>query len=221
MKTWMTVFSLVILGGVMEVSAQSAPPVPVLTAPIQAATNVALTPNLTWNASTGAASYRVQLATDSLFTALIVDDSTVATTTRAVGPLTSSTVYYWRVNAKGGTGTSAFSAFRSFTTVIAVPAVPALTAPANNATNVAVSTTLTWNAAARATTYHIQLGTDSTFATTIVNDSTDTTNSRAVTLVNGTTYYWHVSGIDVAGASAYSTRRAFTTFPDTAPRPRR
>ena len=92
------------------------PALPVLATPIQNSTGVSLSTNLTWNASFGAASYRIQLAKDSLLTTLIVNDSTLTTTSRAIGPLTASTIYYWRVNAKNAYGTSAYSPVWKFTT---------------------------------------------------------------------------------------------------------
>ncbi len=197
----------------------AAPAVPALNTPAQAAANVAVSSNLTWTASVGATSYRVQLSTDSTFATTLLNDSGLTAVTLAVGPLANATVYYWRVNAKNSFGTSAFSAFRNFTTVTLVaPGAPALNSPANNATNVAVSTNLIWNAVAVATSYHVQLSTDSTFATTLIDDSIATHDTLATSqatglLANGTVYYWHVSAKNAAGTSAYSTRRAFTTAP--------
>jgi hypothetical protein len=69
-----------------------------------------------WNASSGATSYRVQLSTDSTFnTNLLVNDSTVTSTSRAVTGLTGITKYYWRVNAKNPAGTSGYSTIWHFT----------------------------------------------------------------------------------------------------------
>ncbi len=190
------------------------PAAPVLTAPAQNATGVAVSPTLTWNASAGAATYRVQLSTDSTFATTLVNDSTVATTTRAVGPLATNTVYFWRVNAKNTAGTSTYSTVFRFTTAgtVTVPSAPVLTLPAQNATGVALSPTLTWNASAGAATYRVQLSTDSNFVTTLVNDSTVTATTRAVgPLANNTIYYWRVNAKNTAGTSAYSTRFRFTT----------
>ncbi len=106
------------LGGTVTV-----PPVPVLATPANNATGQPTSLNLTWNASSGATSYRVQLATDTAFSNLIINDSTVTSTSKAVGPLANNTVYYWRVNAKNSTGVSAFTSAFSFTTIAGVTGV--------------------------------------------------------------------------------------------------
>jgi hypothetical protein len=56
------------------------------------------------------ATYRVQIARDSLFSTLVVDDSTVADTSRySSSGLTTNGWYYWRVSAKNGGGNSGWS----------------------------------------------------------------------------------------------------------------
>jgi hypothetical protein len=193
------------------------PSAPTLSAPANGATNQPLAQTLSWDASAGATSYRVQLSTSATFATTLVNDSTLTGTSRAVGPLTNNTTYYWRVNAKNAAGTSAFSAASSFTTVVAPPSAPTLASPANNATNVQLTTTLSWNAATGATGYHLQVSTLSSFTSTVVDDSTLTTTSRSVTsLALNTTYYWRVHAMNAGGSSAYSAARNFKTTPTTA-----
>ncbi len=185
---------------------------PILLAPAQGGTSIPVSTNLTWKASAGAATYRSQVSLDSNFSTLIVNDSTLAVTTRAVGPLAINTVHYWRVNAKNSVGTSAFSARGKFTTLLPLPAVPVLTMPAQNAVNIPVSTSLNWNASSDVVSYRVQLGTDSIFASPLVNDSTLTTTTRAVgPLAYNTAYYWRVNGKNASGTSAYSTIWRFNT----------
>ena len=189
------------------------PAVPTLATPATGATNVAINPTLTWNAATGAATYRVQVATDSNFTAIILNDSTLTATQRAVGPLLNSVKYYWRVNAKNAGGTSQYSTVWSFTTIIAVPGVTTLIAPASGTGNNAISPTLTWNATATATTYRVQVATDSNFTSIVLTDSTLTATQRAVgPLLNNVKYYWRVNASNVGGWGAYSTVWNFTTI---------
>ena len=92
------------------------PAVPVLSSPANAATNVAVPATLSWTASSGATSYRVQVSTSSTFVTLFLDRTGVTTTSTSVSGLAASTVYYWRVSASNTGGASAFSAARSFTT---------------------------------------------------------------------------------------------------------
>jgi hypothetical protein len=96
---------------------------PVLTSPGNSAENVPANPILSWEAETGAETYRVQLATDAVFGNIVVDDSTVATNSLQISDLNLNTLYYWRVNGKNLAGTSEFSEIRSFTTTSAAPAI--------------------------------------------------------------------------------------------------
>ncbi len=217
MKTWTMILSTFFVTTVGIFAA--APPVPTLSTPAQNATSVPVTTSLTWAASAGATSYHVQLSTDSTFATTVINDPAVTGTTESIALLANGTAYYWRVNATDGTDTSAYSTTGKFTTVVAAPPAPTLTAPANNATNVAVSTNLTWRTAARATSYSVQLSTDSTFATTLVNSALSDTTFAVGPLANGTIYYWRVNATNTTGTSAYSTRRRFTTIVAIPPAP--
>lgn len=188
------------------------PATPVLSQPAASALNVSLSTTLTWEADTAAATYHVQLSTDSAFATALLNDSTLTDTSRTVSSLATGTTYYWRVRARNAGGASASSATRSFTTLPSLPPVPDLSAPADNAVNVAVSTSVSWLAAEGATTYTVELGLGPTFATTLINDSTVSGTSREVSgLLNATTYYWRVSARNAAGASPHSPTRRFTT----------
>lgn len=93
------------------------------------------------------------------------------------------------------------------------PAVPVQASPANAATGVSLTANLTWNAAATATSYTLQVSTDQNFASTpLINRSELTTTSFALSgLTNGTVYYWRVNATNVAGTSVWSATRSFTT----------
>ena len=97
------------------------PPPPVLATPANGATGVATNPTLTWNASTGAISYRLQVSTDPAFGTTVVDQTNIPSTSSAVSALTANTTYYWHVSATNGGGTSAYSTAWNFTTA-AIPA---------------------------------------------------------------------------------------------------
>ncbi len=93
----------------------AAPLAPILSTPDNGATNLPTTLTLRWNASTGAISYHLQLSESSLFLSTLVDDSTLTTPLRRVGPLVNNKTYYWRVRARNGGGASGFSSTWSFT----------------------------------------------------------------------------------------------------------
>jgi hypothetical protein len=92
------------------------PAAPALSSPAQGATGVAVPTTLSWVASSGATSYRVQVSTSSSFTPLFLDRPGVTTTSTSVAGLAASTVYYWRVYAVNATGPSPSSVVRNFTT---------------------------------------------------------------------------------------------------------
>ena len=99
------------------VTIASKPSPPILVFPANAATGISTYPTLSWNASSGATSYRLLVSTSSSFTATVVDDSTLTSTSKQIGPLSNNTIYYWRVNAKNEAGISDWSPVWSFTTM--------------------------------------------------------------------------------------------------------
>jgi hypothetical protein len=189
------------------------PAAPVLIAPLDAAQNQPTSLTLSWNASVGASTYRLQISTSNLFTTTIYNDSTITGTSQPITGLLVGTTYYWRVNAKNSAGTSAYST-RNFTTIVAVLQAPLLAAPADADTVITTSPTLSWNASTGAATYRLQVDTSSSFASPLYNDSTITGLSQPVAgLVNGKTYYWRVNAKNSGGTSAYSTTWRFIVAP--------
>ncbi len=98
------------------VALPAAPGVPTLESPADNAANQPLTLTLTWNAVAGAASYRLQVIANDGFSTMVVDDSTITSPSKSVGPLSTSMNYSWRVNAKNNGGTGGWSQVSRFTT---------------------------------------------------------------------------------------------------------
>ncbi len=189
-----------------------APSAPTLISPADGDSAASVTPNLIWNVAKGASTYRLQVALDIAFVRLVFNDSTLVDTTKQIGPLGNDSTYYWRVSAKNAGGVSPFSAVRSFKTIVATPAAPALVSPADSATNVSTSPTLSWTASARATSYRVQVSTSSTFVPLVFDQSGIAGTSVTVPgLSNSTTYFWRVSAKNAGGTSAFSAVRSFAT----------
>lgn len=94
-----------------------------------------------------------------------------------------------------------------------LPPVPVLSGPNDGASAVGLPIALVWKTANGATSYHLQISTVNTFATTVVDKSgiTATTyDAGAPVLTTGTLYYWRVSATNAAGTTAYSAVRRFT-----------
>lgn len=97
------------------VNPNPAPPSPV--SPIDNATNVALTPNLSWTSVEQASSYLLEIDDDPNFGSIDFSVNVSGTSIRLGDRLNVSTKYYWRVSANTLCGTSEQSSGKSFNTV--------------------------------------------------------------------------------------------------------
>ena len=88
---------------------------PTLTSPSNSGTGVALSPTFTWDEISNASSYDIEIATDSGFSSILVNEN-VTTNSYTEASLDQSTTYYWRVKAKNSCGDGNFSSVSSFTT---------------------------------------------------------------------------------------------------------
>ncbi len=93
------------------------PIAPVLTSPLNGSQNQSLNPTLSWNASSGATSYTLQVATDNTFANYIYNQSGLKDTNNKISGLNNLTKYYWHVSASNDNGTSVYSDVWNFTTV--------------------------------------------------------------------------------------------------------
>ena len=150
---------------------------PSLVLPADNATNLPAPPTLVWNSALTATGYRLQISSNSSFTALVVDDSTITDTTKQVNGLTSQSTYYWRVRTLSVAGGSAFSASRSFSTVVASPT---LVSPPNTASSVPVNARLSWMKIPGAAGYFVQVGTNQTFTSGVVYSDSTITDSTTI-----------------------------------------
>jgi hypothetical protein len=98
------------------------PPAPTLALPADGSMAVALKPTLTWSGSSGAVSYRLQVATSPTFSSIVFDQNCIAGTSTTISGLANITPYYWRVSATNDGGQSPYSVIWSFTTTAVAPA---------------------------------------------------------------------------------------------------
>lgn len=190
----------------------TAPEAPTLASPSNGATGVSTNSTLSWNSSSRAASYRLQVSTNSGFSPLVVDQSGITSTSYGVSGLTNNIIYYWRVSATNSGGTSSYSSTWSFTTIVAAPAIPTLLSPANGAIDQQLNVTLQWNSVTGADSYRIQVATNQNFSLTLVDDSTITTTSKSIGPLNlNTIYYWRVAAKNLGGKSSFSSFFTFQT----------
>jgi fibronectin type 3 domain-containing protein len=161
--------------------------------------------SLSWNASTGAASYSVKRSTTSggPYTALASPTATSYTDTG----LTNGTTYYYVVAAVNSVGSSANSSQATATPTApqTAPAVPTgLQAAAGNA-----QVSLSWNTSSGAASYSLKRSTTSGGPYTTIASPTTTTYTDTG-LTNGTSYYYVVAGVNSVGSSANSSQVSAT-----------
>jgi len=146
-------------------------------------------------------------------------------------------VYSWGANGQGqlGINSTTGSGSNSAVTIYnvdsvgatgqlrvgTIPLAPVLIIPANHSTDLPTSLTLKWNKVPGATGYNCQVSSDPSFVagrvvdngesiyTTLVSYS-DTSVQLISPLDSLTKYFWHVAGIDTAGAGVYADG-VFTT----------
>lgn len=159
--------------------------------------------SLTWTGSSLATGYRVKRSTTSgsgYTTVGTTADPTTAFTDNVAG----GTTYYYIVTATNLSGETVNSGEASATPTLAPPTAPSLLAAAPGDNNVS----LTWTAAAFATGYNVKRSTTSGAEVTITNLAG--TNYTDATAVNGTTYYYVVSGTNAAGEGPNSSELSAT-----------
>ncbi len=185
---------------------------PGLLYPDSGATNQQVTVTLRWNASSGATTYHLELATSSTFNSIILDDTTLTDTTRAVSSLSNKTTYYWRVSSRNSVGESGFSGTRSFATIVAVPSAPVQASPGDNSGGLPVALSLAWHPSTDAASYTLELSTNSGFVPLVDNAALTDTFRLESGLFNKQQYFWRVSAANVAGTSGFSGPWSFTTI---------
>jgi len=163
------------------------------------------TVSLSWTASTGGPiSYNVKRAPSSGGTYATVGTTTAPTVT-FTNSLTGGATYYYTVSAVNVGGESAASSYVSATPTLAVPDAPT----GLEATPSDSAVALTWTAPAigNPTSYNVKRSTVSggSYTNIIGTTTAPTTIYNDTTAVNGTPYYYVVSGVNATGEGANST----------------
>ena len=87
-----------------------------------------------------------------------------------------------------------------------------LTAPVTNATNVSITPNFEWEANSNATSYNIEVATDASFNSIIINETTATNSYiHSTSLTEITNYYWRVKPINNCGEGSFSNSNMFMT----------
>mgnify|MGYP000843946165 CR=1 FL=1 len=187
---------------------------PLLISPENNSTGNSLNLSMKWNETATATGYKLIISTDTGFTNIILNDSTITDTIKAVSGLANATKYYWKVKAKNQTGWGNFSSVWNFTTMLPIPSAPILTSPVNNTTGESITPSLIWEGVTSATSYNLAISVDSNFTTTSWDTSGVIGTSLTVPtgkLTGLTKYYWRVNATNTSGTGSWSTKWNFTT----------
>lgn len=188
----------------------SVPAAPVLSFPVDGATNILNTTAFTWLASDSAVLYTIQFATDSLFSNVVYAD-TVGGLTASFPSIDGITLFYWRVLANNGGHESVWSSVRSFTSATGRADV---IYPPDSSTGIPVNLNFIWTSVPGATTYLLQVSDDPVFigGNIVYSQSGITDTSHVVTgLLPNTVYYWRIQSANGAQNGMYSRKFYFVT----------
>jgi hypothetical protein len=181
-------------GNIWSFTTIVAPPAQVaFPTPTNGASGISATPSLSWTSASGATSYDVYFGTSSP----PAFQGNQSGTSYDPGSLNNNTTYYWRINSKNASGTTAGVVW-SFTTIVIPPAQVTSPAPSNSVTNVPITQPLGWGAASGATSYDVYFGTSS--PGTFIGNQSDTSYNPG-TLNYSTTYYWRIDSQNTGGTT--------------------
>ena len=201
----------------ITVNALTAPSIPTTLAETSI-TNTSFIAN--WNASAGATGYRIDVSTASDFSSYvgIYNNKDIGSvTTYSISGLAGNTVYYYRLRAYSGSGTSGNSGPDNITTALDPSGQPVATA-ATLITKTSFSAN--WNAVAGAQGYMLDVSTDWNFsAGTFVTNFNDADVGNVTTysvsgLTVGATYYYRIRSYNVSGTSSSSGTITALTLPN-------
>jgi cellulose 1,4-beta-cellobiosidase len=153
--------------------------------------------NLSWSASTGAASYTVKRSATSGSGYTAVATGVTATSFEDTG-LSSGTHYYYIVTALNSGGESVASYEVGALTISASPENVSVTAGSGQAT-------ISWSASAGASSYTIERATSGVGPFAVVATGVTGLSYLDTGLSDGTTYYYQVIAVNASGSSTASS----------------
>jgi len=162
-----------------------------------------LTPDLAWNTVPNASYFHVQVAYDSLFNNLTVENNQV-NSLNWTPALFYYGKYFWRVKtfSTEGIWSEYWSEVSNFSNSLAIPT---LISPLNNIINLPTDIQLVWNKSVNSNVFKLQIALDQSFTNLYLSDSTITDTVKEINnLSNNTKYYWRVYAKNNAGNSNWS-----------------
>lgn len=166
---------------------------------------------LNWTEEALAESYEIEVSTNNTFSSLLTGYDPLSLTAPAnsatISGLADGSTYYVRIRANNTSGSSNYS---PTLTVLTLASPPVLNAPAAVSAN---SFTLSWNPAATAIQYQIEVANNPSFLASITVSVDATATTRTFSANPGTSYYYRISTINASGTSNTSASESLVTNP--------
>ncbi len=182
---------------------------PFITNPVPGSTGNYPDVTFRWDSIGTDAVYSLQVSDRNSFDTTLVNIDTLKTNTFSFKADDYNKVYYWRLAAVRNGCASGWGMTVSFKTSVPPPVA---VSPADSAVRVFVSTELTWNAAAGAANYDIDLSKDASF-TNLLRFERKVQNTKVIfqNLPEETKLYWRLRSNNAEGTSPWSKTYVFTT----------
>lgn len=132
-------------------------------------------------------------------------------TTLTLGALDQVAAGSYMLGVEGTDGVDIVAKSLSLNLATAAPAAATLTAPANAATGVSTTASLSWSAAVQATGYRVVVDNNSDFSSPVFDEVVTATTVNVPGLSVNTQYSWRVTTQNACGDGALSTVFTFTT----------
>ncbi|MFH0989562.1 MAG: SUMF1/EgtB/PvdO family nonheme iron enzyme [bacterium] len=178
---------------------------------IQVAALSATTVSLRWTDNNSfETGFEIYSGTDSTNLSLSKTEPANAISSTLIGSFDVLKRYYFRVRARSVYNVSVLSVLGLY--LPAAPhTAPMLLSPSTGQTGVSKSPTLSWGVVSGATSYELQVSTNSSFSPAIYILTGLTSVSYPLSgLTYGTIYYWRVRGANLDGNGPYSSTGSFT-----------
>ena len=136
------------------------------------------------------------------------DGTNVSLTLSNIGSLNVGTYDFQITGTSGAIVKNADANFSVFSTLTEVPT---LTSPSDNASGIDLSPSFSWGIISNASSYDIEIATDSGFSSIVASENVTTNFYTGATLNQSTMYYWRVKAKNSCGDGNFSAVNSFVT----------
>lgn len=167
-----------------------------------------------WNATNNAVEYQLQVSENFSFSQIVYDETIAVTEATPELTYEKSATYYWRVRGLDNEGNGAWSNIWSFRTIEEAPDPVVLVTPDDGEINLEPGNFFfSWQQAARAEFYEIQVSENSDLTAPVIDNTISTPNfTQTSNLELFTQYYWRARAGNNQGLGEWSETRSFTTI---------